>query len=71
MNDDRKPLAKVASRDEADPPMESLDVRITVRYAHSDAARLRRNARRRGEELSRYIRRCSLTGDSVLQQVPA
>lgn len=64
--DARKPLAKAEH-----PRQERRDVRITVRFAESEAERLAEGARRRGEELSRYIRRTSLTGDSVLQSVPA
>src|SRR5262245_40626088 len=53
MTAERKPLAKMA--DEPDPEMQSLSIRVTVRYTAIDHAKLARSARRRGEELSRYI----------------
>lgn len=61
MPDPRRPLAAMQSRDE----------RVTVRYTSAELDRLRAGAARRGEEVSRYIRRTSLVGDSVLQSVPA
>ena len=57
----QKPLAKLERR----------DVRVTVRFAESEAERLVDGARHRGEELSRYIRRAALIGDSVTRAVPA
>ena len=51
--------------------MERRDVRITVRYTETECARLTTNAIAAGDELSRYIRKCSLMGDSVAQAVPA
>ena len=53
------------------PKMERRDVRVTIRFAESEAMRLSASARRRGDELSRYIRRAALMGDSVLQSMPA
>jgi len=51
--------------------MERREVRITIRYTESECARLTANAISSGDEVSRYIRKCSLMGDSVTQAVPA
>lgn len=50
--------------------MERRDVRITVRYTESEAERLATNARRRGDEVSRHIRKASLMGDTLLEHLP-
>lgn len=50
--------------------MERRDIRITVRYTESESARLTEHAIASGDEVSRYIRKCSLMGDSVTQAVP-
>lgn len=57
----RKPPAK----------MERRDVRVTIRFAESEAETLAEGARHRGEELSRYIRRVALMGNSVTRAMPA
>lgn len=52
---DRKPLARMESRDE----------RITFRVTPTQGEMLRVAARDRGEELSRYVRACVFTGHSM------
>lgn len=49
--------------------MESRDERVTVRFTPSHREMLEVHARARGEELSRYIRRCTLIGDSMDQNL--
>ena len=51
-------------------PMESRDERITVRLTPTELARFRGHAFIAGEEVSRYIRRCALLGDSLRQHIP-
>lgn len=58
MNDRRPPIK-----------MESRDERVTVRFTPTHREMLQTHARARGEELSRYIRRCALIGDSMDQNL--
>ena len=58
---DRRPLAKMESRDE----------RITIRFTLTQRVMFEDAARAAGEEVSRYIRRCALTGHSLAQAIPA
>lgn len=50
--------------------MEARDERITVRLKPSERALFETAARAAGEEVSRYIRRCALTGHSLAQALP-
>lgn len=50
--------------------MESRDERITVRLKPSERVMFEDAARANGEEVSRYIRRCALTGHSLAQALP-
>ena len=56
----RKPAAKMESRDE----------RITIRFTATQRLMFEEAARAAGEEVSRYIRRCALTGHSLAQAMP-
>lgn len=58
---DRRPLAK----------MESRDARITIRFTATQRVMFEDAARAAGEEVSRYIRRCALTGHSLAQAIPS
>jgi uncharacterized protein (DUF1778 family) len=55
----RKPLAAV--------PMESRDERVTIRLTSRERAEWQAAARARGEEESRFIRRCAIVGRKVLE----
>jgi predicted DNA binding CopG/RHH family protein len=59
MDTPRKPPVKAESRDE----------RVTIRLTSSELVHFRGRAQDRGEELSRYIRRCAVIGDRVIEQV--
>lgn len=50
--------------------MESRDERITIRFTPSQRSMFEDAARAAGEEVSRYIRRCALTGHSLAQAIP-
>jgi hypothetical protein len=58
---DRRPPVKMESRDE----------RVTVRFTPTEIEILRLHAMGSGDELSRYIRKCSLMGDSLRESIPA
>lgn len=58
---ERRPAAKMESRDE----------RVTVRFTPTEIDVLRLHALASGDELSRYIRKCSLMGDSLRESIPA
>ena len=55
----RKPLASV--------PMESRDERVTIRLTSTERAEWQAAARQRGEEESRFFRRCAIVGRKVLE----
>lgn len=48
-------------------PMESRDERVTVRLTPTERAEWQDAARRRGEEESRFFRRCAIVGRKVLE----
>jgi uncharacterized protein (DUF1778 family) len=52
---------------DAKPPvkMESRDERVTIRLTPTQRTQLAQAARSEGEELSRYIRRCTFMGHSM------
>ena len=50
--------------------MESRDERVTVRFTSTQRIMLAAAALAHGEELSRYIRRCALTGHSLNEALP-
>lgn len=57
---DRRPPVKMEARDE----------RITIRFTATQRLMFEDAARAAGEEVSRYIRRCALTGHSLAQALP-
>lgn len=50
--------------------MESRDERVTVRFTPTEIEILRAHALTSGDELSRYIRKSCLIGDSVREALP-
>lgn len=65
----RKPLATVEPTRWA--RLESKDERVTIRLTTTQRTVLAAAAVARGDELSRYLRECSLIGHSVLQSQAA
>jgi hypothetical protein len=47
--------------------MESRDERVTIRFTSTERADWQAAARQRGEEESRFIRRCAIVGRKVLE----
>lgn len=72
MTGERKPPVAAPSREPRSahfpvPVPESKDERLTVRMTPSDRARWEDGARRRGEEVSRYFRKCADIGRRVIE----